>query len=320
MSPRHADEFRDPFGDLEAEPVTDYQIGAVSPAGSLPAENRGRAVVQRGGYVRLTPVRPAEKRRKPRKLTVTFSDSRTVQRLRALAEKWDVRAPNGEPNVSLRPVCFPDRLGNRPGGDGHVFSGFADAGRASGITARPCGFAADLANGVGRVADGVDAGDVHHVAGGEPVRGEGGGCAGGGSGEPVCAGVAGDAVARGGRAGSGAGGRTTRAGPVRRGQGRRGMSPLFGYSEEELREAQRRVVEGLRQGLRRCVWWAPGGGGAGGGGTGGGGEGGRSAGRRGWGRGCGRRWRGRCRCGGCWRGRWRGCGGRWIGCGGGGGV
>ncbi len=76
MSPRHADEFRDPFGDLEAEPVTDYQIGAVSPAGSPPAENRGRTVVQRGGYVRLTPVRPAEKRRKPRKLTVTFSISR----------------------------------------------------------------------------------------------------------------------------------------------------------------------------------------------------------------------------------------------------
>lgn len=101
MSSRRADEFRDPFGDLEAEPVTDYQIGAVSPASGSPAEHRGRAVVQRGGYVRLTPVRPAERRRKSRKLTVTFSDSRTVQRLRALAEKWEVRAPNGEPNVSF---------------------------------------------------------------------------------------------------------------------------------------------------------------------------------------------------------------------------
>lgn len=99
MSPRRADEFRDPFSSLETEPITDYQTGTVFPARST--EDRGRAVVQRGGYVRLTPVRPAERRRKPRKLTVTFSDPRTVQRLRALAEKWDVRAPNGEPNVSF---------------------------------------------------------------------------------------------------------------------------------------------------------------------------------------------------------------------------
>ena len=91
--PRYGDELRDPFSGLDAEPVTDYQVGVVSA--------RGRAVVQRGGYVRLTPVRPAEERRKPRKLTVTFSSPRVAQRLRALAEKWDVRAPNGEPNVSF---------------------------------------------------------------------------------------------------------------------------------------------------------------------------------------------------------------------------
>lgn len=92
---RRNDEYRDPFGDLEAEPVTDYSLGI------LPSRNAGKAVVQRGGYVRLTPIRPAEKRRKNRKLTVTFSDARIVQRLRVLAEKWDIRAPNGEPNVSF---------------------------------------------------------------------------------------------------------------------------------------------------------------------------------------------------------------------------
>lgn len=92
------DELRNPLDNLEAEPITDYQVGTVFPAHP---ENRAKSVVQRGGHVRLTPIRPAEKRRKPRKLTVTFSESRIIQRLRALAEKWEVRAPNGEPNVSF---------------------------------------------------------------------------------------------------------------------------------------------------------------------------------------------------------------------------
>ncbi|MGC8947481.1 MAG: hypothetical protein ACP5N6_15150 [Anaerolineae bacterium] len=75
------------------EPVVDYTTGLVAP--------RSVPVVQRGGYVRRTPVRPAERRRKDRKLTITFTNSQIVQRLRALANKWDTRAPNGEPNVSL---------------------------------------------------------------------------------------------------------------------------------------------------------------------------------------------------------------------------
>ena len=50
---------------------------------------------------RRTPVRPSEKRRKRRKLTVTFSTPDMPRRLRTLAERWGFVGPDGQrPNVS----------------------------------------------------------------------------------------------------------------------------------------------------------------------------------------------------------------------------
>jgi hypothetical protein len=85
---------RDPFADMGTEPAVDYETGTGTPT------PRPGATVTLRGYVRKTPVRPAERRRRARKLTVTFSRSEIIQRLRALAERWDIRAPNGEVNVS----------------------------------------------------------------------------------------------------------------------------------------------------------------------------------------------------------------------------
>ena len=50
---------------------------------------------------RRTPVRPSEKRRRKRKLTVTFSTPDMPQRLRTLANRWGFVGPDGQrPNVS----------------------------------------------------------------------------------------------------------------------------------------------------------------------------------------------------------------------------
>jgi hypothetical protein len=49
---------------------------------------------------RKSSIHPAEKRRKARKLTVTFSDSAIPDRLRALAERWGLRNYGGSPSPS----------------------------------------------------------------------------------------------------------------------------------------------------------------------------------------------------------------------------
>ena len=50
---------------------------------------------------RETKVRPAEKRRRRRQMSVTFSSEEIPDRLRALAERWEMMAPDGRrPNFS----------------------------------------------------------------------------------------------------------------------------------------------------------------------------------------------------------------------------
>ena len=54
------------------------------------------------GEGRKTPIRPAEKRRRDRKMTVTFSFSAAdyPERLRTLARQWGWLSNNGRPNSS----------------------------------------------------------------------------------------------------------------------------------------------------------------------------------------------------------------------------
>lgn len=50
---------------------------------------------------RETKIRPSEKRRRQRQLSVTFSDASIPNRLRALAKQWGVLGPDGRrPNFS----------------------------------------------------------------------------------------------------------------------------------------------------------------------------------------------------------------------------
>ncbi len=91
--PSKTEERRDPFKGLESgEPAED--LGLTSPTPSALTRRP-----KNGG--RETPVRPAEKRRRARQLTVTFSDEDIPQRLRVLAEQWGMVAPDGRsPRVS----------------------------------------------------------------------------------------------------------------------------------------------------------------------------------------------------------------------------
>lgn len=87
----HADKRQDPFAGLGTdEPVAELGLTRVPPLARRPAPQGRR-----------TPIRPAERRRKTRKLTVTFSDAAIVAHLRALAERWGLTSPGGGPNVSL---------------------------------------------------------------------------------------------------------------------------------------------------------------------------------------------------------------------------
>jgi len=87
---REKDERQDPFADLGVtEPVVELGLTQVPSLARRP---------RRAG--RKKPVRPAEKRRRDRKLTVTFSNREIITRLRALAERWGLTAPGGGPNVS----------------------------------------------------------------------------------------------------------------------------------------------------------------------------------------------------------------------------
>jgi hypothetical protein len=49
---------------------------------------------------RQTPIRPSERRRRPRQVSLTFSSGEVVERLRRLAERWEMYAPNGGVGIS----------------------------------------------------------------------------------------------------------------------------------------------------------------------------------------------------------------------------
>lgn len=85
---REQDERRDPFAGLGSEPVEEL--------GLVPA-----ALARRPVGERRSPVRPAERRRRGRRVGVTFSDAGIPERLRELALRWGLLAPDGRsPNVS----------------------------------------------------------------------------------------------------------------------------------------------------------------------------------------------------------------------------
>ena len=86
-------ERRDPFEGLgnSGEPAED--LGLLStPAVLSMRPKKGQ---------RKTPIRPSERRRKERRIGVTFSTEETPQRLRDLALRWKMLAPDGQsPNIS----------------------------------------------------------------------------------------------------------------------------------------------------------------------------------------------------------------------------
>jgi len=85
------DDRRDPFAGMGEEPVE-----ALGLTNGLPG---GLARRPRGG--RKQARRPAEKRRKARQVSVTFSTPEIPARLRALALEWGLLAPDGRsPSVS----------------------------------------------------------------------------------------------------------------------------------------------------------------------------------------------------------------------------
>ncbi len=86
-------ERRDPFASLDdREPA--QALGLVST--STPTVLNRRPTGQRS-----KPIRPSEKRRHQRKVTVTFSNEDIPQQLRSLAERWGMYGPDGRrPNVS----------------------------------------------------------------------------------------------------------------------------------------------------------------------------------------------------------------------------
>lgn len=82
---------RDPLAGLGSEPVE--ELGLVGTPAALARRPTGNG--------RRSPVRPAERRRRARKLGVTFSSAGIPDRLRALALDWGLMAPDGRsPNVS----------------------------------------------------------------------------------------------------------------------------------------------------------------------------------------------------------------------------
>ena len=90
MQRNNDSERRDPLADLpSSEPVEDLRLTSVpSPLARRPTGRKGA-------------IRPSEKRRRRRKLTVTFKDPSIPDRLRDLARKWGCVAPDGRsPNTS----------------------------------------------------------------------------------------------------------------------------------------------------------------------------------------------------------------------------
>ena len=83
---------QDPFQHLtNVEPVEDLITGVVPATLQHPPAAGGRK----------TPIRPSEKRRRARKMTVTFSDERLPRRIKALTKQWGMIGPDGRrPNFS----------------------------------------------------------------------------------------------------------------------------------------------------------------------------------------------------------------------------
>jgi hypothetical protein len=94
---RNEDRRQDPFRSLGNEPVEDMITGNVPLVLQQRSDDAGRGNGRGRGR---KAIRPAELRRRERKLTITFSSPTTVSRLRALAEYWDVRSNNGSPHIS----------------------------------------------------------------------------------------------------------------------------------------------------------------------------------------------------------------------------
>ena len=88
---------QDPFASMGDEPVDD--LATVIPS----ALRRPPSI---GG--RRTPLRPSERRRKKRMLTVTFSNVHPdiPDRIRGLAEKWGMFTAAGRPNFCPMPKRF----------------------------------------------------------------------------------------------------------------------------------------------------------------------------------------------------------------------
>lgn len=81
---------QDPFQGLSGEAVDDLVTGVVPTPLQHPPTPGGRR----------TPLRPSERRRKRRMLTITFSSADIPRRLRALAERWGMLTAAGRPNHS----------------------------------------------------------------------------------------------------------------------------------------------------------------------------------------------------------------------------
>lgn len=90
---------RDPFAAL---PIGKQALDSEEPMVALGLAGATEGLIRRpraGG--RKTPVRPAERRRAGRRISVTFSTEDIPGRLRALAVRWGLVAPDGKsPHVS----------------------------------------------------------------------------------------------------------------------------------------------------------------------------------------------------------------------------
>ena len=77
------------------DPLADLSSGeAAEDLGLIPTPAALTKRPSRGG--RRTPIRPSEKKRKRRFVGVTFSSEEIPDRLRALAERWGMTAPDGK--------------------------------------------------------------------------------------------------------------------------------------------------------------------------------------------------------------------------------
>lgn len=84
--------------EVEREPVA--ALGMV-PGNEEDGGGAAVKVLERRPSTRETRIRPSEKRRRGRRLAITFTRANTPDRIRDLAVKWNLFAPDGQsPNVS----------------------------------------------------------------------------------------------------------------------------------------------------------------------------------------------------------------------------